>query len=61
VVKIKNYLTDQLKQYFLASSVFYTDRPDHKKSYNEGKSVEKYDEIGSLSWMPRMSATTTTT
>jgi len=46
VVKIKNYLTDQLKQYFLASSVFYTDRPDHKKSYNEGKSVEKYDEIG---------------
>ena len=46
VVKIKNYLTDQLKQYFLASSVFYTDRPDHKKSYNEGKSLEKHDEIG---------------
>ncbi len=46
VVKIKNYLTDQLKQYLLASSVFYTDRPDHKKSYNEGKSIEEYDEIG---------------
>jgi len=46
VVKIKNYLTDQLKQYFLASSVFYTDRPDHKKAYNEGKGIEDYDEIG---------------
>ena len=39
-------LTDQLKQYFLASCVFYTRRPDHKKPYNEGKSVAQYDEIG---------------
>jgi hypothetical protein len=46
VTKIKNYLTDQLKQYFLASCVFYTRRPDHKKAYNEGKSVAQYDEIG---------------
>lgn len=46
VVKIKNYLTDQLKQYFLASSTFFTKKPDHKKSYNEGKKVEEYDEIG---------------
>ncbi len=46
VTKIKNHLTDQLKQYFLASCVFYTKRPDHKKAYNEGKSVTQYDEIG---------------
>ena len=46
VVKIKNYLTEQLSQYCLASSVFYTVRPDHKASYNEGKSIEEYDEIG---------------
>ena len=46
VTKIKNYLTDQLKQYFLASCVFYTKRADHKKAYNEGKSVAQYDEIG---------------
>ena len=46
VTKIKNYLTDQLKQYFLASSVFYTIKPDHKKAYNEGKKIEEYDEIG---------------
>lgn len=46
VTKIKNYLTDQLKQYFLTSCVFYTKRADHKKAYNEGKSVAQYDEIG---------------
>jgi hypothetical protein len=46
VTKIKNYLTEQLKQYFLSSSVFYTNKPDHMKSYNEGKKVEEYDEIG---------------
>ena len=46
VTKIKNHLTDQLKQYFLTSCVFYTKRADHKKAYNEGKSVAQYDEIG---------------
>ena len=46
VVKLKNYLTEQLSQYCLSSSVFYTVRPDHKASYNEGKSIEEYDEIG---------------
>ena len=46
VTKIRNYLNEQLKQYFLASSMFYTVKPDHKKAYNEGKSIEKYDEIG---------------
>lgn len=46
VVKIKDYLSEQLNQYFLASSVFYTIKPDHKQAYNEGKGVEEYDEIG---------------
>ena len=46
VTKMRNYLDEQLHQYFLASSVFYTVRPDHKASYNAGKSIEEYDEIG---------------
>lgn len=46
VVRIKDYLSEQLNQYFLASSVFYTIKPDHKQAYNEGKGVEEYDEIG---------------
>lgn len=46
VLKIKNYLTDQLKQYCLASTTFFTKKADHQKSYNENKRIEEYDEIG---------------
>lgn len=46
VTKMRNYLDEQLHQYFLTSSIFYTVRADHKQAYNEGKTVEEYDEIG---------------
>lgn len=46
VTKIRNYLDEQLHQYFLSSSIFYTVRADHKQAYNEGKTAEEYDEIG---------------
>ena len=46
VVKIQNYLTDNLKTYCMTSSTIYTAKADHKKSYNEGKKVEEYDEMG---------------
>lgn len=53
VTKIKNYLNEQLKQYCLASSVFYTIKPDHKKAYNEGKKIEEYDEIGRFVYLAK--------
>ena len=43
----------QLKQYCLASSVFYTIKPDHKKAYNEGKKIEEYDEIGRFVYLAK--------
>ncbi len=46
VIKMRDYLDQQLHQYFLASSIFYTVRADHKQAYNEDKTVEEYDEIG---------------
>lgn len=43
---IEDYLCAQLKQYFIASCVFYTEKADHKRAYNEDKDVEEFDEIG---------------
>lgn len=46
ITKIRSYLSEQLSQYFLTSSSFYTRKADHKKTYNADKTAEEYDEIG---------------
>ncbi len=46
IKEIEHFLSEHLSQYYLPSFTLYTKKADHKKSYNQDKKPEDYDELG---------------